>query len=119
MLKPLILLTVILAFLFLGCVSNGKTIEITKNGFVPKILNITVGDTVTFINKDDRPHWPASANHPTHAQYPEEGGCIGSKFDSCGPLKSGETFSFTFNQPGLWGYHDHTDSSLTGTVIVE
>ena len=105
--------------LIAGCVGEGKTVEITKSGFSPKVTTVKVGQTVTFVNKDTSPHWPASANHPTHTEYPEEGGCIGSKFDSCGPLKTGEKFSFTFNQKGNWSYHDHVDSSLTGVVVVE
>ena len=74
---------------------------------------------VTFINKDSVPHWPASGEHPTHQDYPEEGGCIGSKFDACSGLKTGETYSFTFNEKGTWNYHDHLNSGLGGVIIVE
>lgn len=119
--KFIIIMAVILIF-SAGCTTSpkeGDTVEITQTGFVPKVLKVSVGDTVTFVNRDVKSHWPASADHPTHAGYPEEGGCIGSKFDSCGPLKTGEIFYFKFNQKGTWSYHDHIDSSLTGTVIVE
>ena len=95
------------------------TVEITSSGFSPKILTINAGDTVVFANKDANAHWPASAFHPTHAVYPESGGCIGSKFDSCKGLNEGEMFSFRFDNKGTWRYHDHLDPSLTGTIIVE
>ena len=57
--------------------------------------------------------------HPTHAIYPESGGCIGSKFDACKGLKEGESWSFTFNEKGTWNYHDHFDVSKFGKIIVE
>ena len=67
-------------------------IEITSEGFSPSPLTVTQGSTVTWINKDANEHWPASAMHPTHAIYPESGGCIGSKFDACKGLKEGEFY---------------------------
>ncbi len=99
--------------------TTGNTVEITFSGFSPNTLTINAGDTVTFVNKDSRPHWPASAVHPTHTVYPETGGCIGSKFDACKGLAQGEIFSFTFNQKGSWKYHDHLNPGLTGTIIVQ
>jgi len=94
-------------------------IEITSEGFSPSPLTVTQGSTVTWINKDANEHWPASAMHPTHAIYPESGGCIGSKFDACKGLKEGESWSFTFNEKGTWNYHDHFDVSKFGKIIVE
>lgn len=96
-----------------------NTVEITYSGFSPNTLTINAGDTITFVNKDTNPHWPASAIHPTHTAYPESGGCIGSKFDACKALSQGETFIFKFNQKGSWKYHDHLNPSLTGTITVQ
>lgn len=97
----------------------GNTVEITSSGFSPNTLTINAGDTVTFVNKDSRSHWPASAVHPTHTVYPESGGCIGSKFDACKGLAQSETFSFKFDQKGTWKYHDHLNPGLTGTIVVQ
>ncbi len=105
--------------------SSGKTynVEITSAGFSPSTVEISKGDTVIFVNRDTKPHWPASAAHPTHTVYPEAGGCIGSKFDACKGLAQDETFSFQFNYNGTWKYHDHlnccTDPAFFGTVIVK
>lgn len=96
-----------------------NTIKITSSGFEPKTLSVKAGTTVTFVNEDSNEHWPASAVHPTHAAYPESGGCIGSKFDACKGLAQGESFSFTFNEKGSWKYHDHLRTSSTGTIVVE
>lgn len=99
--------------------SAGHAVEITAAGFSPKTLTISAGETVTFANKDAAPHWPASAVHPTHAVYPETGGCIGSKFDACRGLNQGESFAFTFNAKGTWKYHDHLNPGTTGTIEVQ
>ena len=108
--------------------SNQKTynIEITSEGsFVPAELKIKAGDTVTWVNKDTKENWPASAIHPTHTVYPgsdikkcgtsEES----SIFDACRGLAQGESWSFTFNEKGSWNYHNHLVLGLYGKVIVE
>lgn len=97
----------------------GQVIEITSLSFAPNVLTIKSGETVNFINKDSDKHWPASAKHPTHEVYPEQGGCIASKFDSCKGLEKDEIFAFKFDVKGTWKYHDHLNPSLFGTIIVE
>src|SRR3989338_11273014 len=72
------------------------TVEMTPAGFSPGSLVIKAGDTVNFVNKDTIPHQPASAAHPTHAVYPEPGGCVGSKFDACSGVAPGQSWSFVF-----------------------
>jgi plastocyanin len=95
------------------------TVEITASGFSPSMVAISAGDTVAFVNRDSAAHWPASDPHPIHTGYPEPGGCIGSKFDACTGLAQGESFTFTFTHKGSWGYHDHLNPTLRGTVIVQ
>ncbi len=99
-----------------------KTVIIDAEGFSPATIEINAGDAVMFANRDTVPHRPASAQHPTHALYPEAGGCTGSKFDACKDLAQGESFTFNFYQKGEWTYHDHlnccTDSRFFGKVIV-
>ncbi len=80
---------------------------------------IEAGEAVTWVNKDSAAHWPASAVHPSHNEYPEPGGCIGSAFDACKGLAQGEAWTFTFTQKGTWKYHDHLNAGLRGTVVVE
>jgi len=86
------------------------TIEITSSGFSPNTITINQGDTITWINMDSSSHWPASNNHPTHNLYPG--------FDANRGLATGETYGFTFDETGNWGYHDHLFPSRTGTIIV-
>jgi len=95
------------------------TVEMSSSGFSPSSVEINKGDTVVFLNKGTTDQWPASASHPTHTVYPESGGCVGSKFDACGRISPGASFTFTFNQAGSWGYHDHLNPGLRGTIVVK
>ncbi len=121
MVKIVAAILIIFMIVLSGCIqqpTSQNVVEITSLGFSPQTINIKVGETVTFVNNDNKLHWPASNIHPTHTEYPEGGGCLGSKFDACGGLKQGERFSFTFNQKGVWAYHDHLNSELAGIVVV-
>lgn len=99
-------------------------VQIGANGFDPKSLEIAQGDTVVFENAGDEPHWPASNIHPTHRLYPESGSEFcgtdqePSSFDACGALMPGDSYSFTFNYPGLWRFHDHLHPEFSGKVNV-
>lgn len=87
------------------------TISITDTGFSPATLTVAAGTTVTFVNNGQAPHWPASDPHPTHTAL--------AGFDAKRGLQTGETYSFTFAQAGTWGYHDHLNAQLTGSVTVQ
>ena len=95
------------------------TISYTEVGYNPANVTIKKGDTVKFVNNSAKDMWPASAKHPTHEIYPETGGCLGSKFDACARLKTGESYSFKFNLVGEWGYHDHISPNFFGKITVE
>ena len=104
-------------------VVTGDNVEITAEGFSPETLTISVGDTVTWMNNDKRQHWPASADHPTHAVYPGSSitKCSSAPdeiFDSCRPIKTGDSWSFTFTEAGEWSYHDHLRPKMLGTIVV-
>lgn len=93
-------------------------VSINEEGFSPEVLNIPLGSTVVWTNDGQKAHWPASNYHPTHTLYPEEGGCLGSKFDACKGLLNGETFTFKFDKEGNWTVHDHLFPGLTMVVNV-
>lgn len=107
--------------------SNEQIIEIRDDGFFPKTLEVRQGDEVTWINKmsGGKKSWPASAVHPAHTAYPgsDINKCFSGEsegiFDACGGLSFGERWSFTFNEKGNWNYHDHLNSNLWGTIVVE
>ena len=81
------------------------------SSFEPTKISIKKGTTVTFVNKGEDDHWPASNIHPTHEIYPE--------FDPHKPILPGNSWSFTFDKKGIWRFHDHIFPQLTGAVTVE
>ena len=87
------------------------TLTYVGRGFVPKRIEIDVGQEVRFTNESDRPFWPASNIHPTHMAYPG--------FDSKAPIIPGEAWVFIFGQAGFWRYHNHLDPAQGGLVVVK
>jgi len=97
------------------------TVVYTNSGFNPVSITIRQGQTVTWVNENSRSVWVASAFHPTHTVYPEKkaGDCLGSAFDACRGVPTGESWSFTFDSAGTWTYHNHLSPFNTAVVIVE
>ncbi len=92
--------------------NQGKnyTIEISADGFKPDKLELKVGDTVTFVNNDTKPRWPASDPHPTHDYY--------SEFDPKQGIAPNDSWDFTFTKEGTWGFHDHFVPHQKGEIVV-
>lgn len=86
------------------------TMRFTGDGYEPRDITIKVGDTIEFVNESSQDMWPASNVHPTHELYPE--------FDAQQALAPGDSWQFTFDEAGTWGYHDHLNSRITGTITV-
>ena len=105
-----------------GVVDAGQfAVTYTNDGFAPSALTIPVGSSVSFLNNSNRNFWPASAQHPTHRVYPEQtdDDCSGSSFDACQSIPSNQSWSFTFNEVGEWGYHDHLSPGKFGVIRVQ
>jgi len=85
-------------------------ITYTDSGFVPTTVTINIGDSVVFKNESSRTFRPASDPHPVHTDL--------SGFDSDTAVAVGQSYTFTFNKSGSWGFHDHLDSGKKGTVVV-
>jgi plastocyanin len=110
-LLALIGLSLFIIFVLPSYTSGKKvTIRINKNGFIPNIITISKGDTISFENSDTQEHWPASNIHPSHAIYPE--------FDSKKGILTNKSWKFTFDKEGVWKYHDHLDPKIIGTIYV-
>lgn len=91
--------------------SEAHQILATQNGFEPDEIEIDLGDTVIFINQDQKDRWPASNIHPTHVIYPG--------FDSKKEVKPNEIWQFKFEEPGNFKFHDHLIPQFTGTIEVK
>ena len=82
-------------------ISVGITSDTCPNVMVP------VGQQVIWTNQDSREH---IVRHE-----PAEGN---GQFDS-GTLQPGDSFAFTFPQPGSYIYECSVDGAMTGTVTVQ
>ena len=106
--------------------SAQMTASVAYNGasYAPATVTIAKGGTVTFTDSAGATMWVASDVHPTHTNFDGTTrsehcatGYTGAKpFDQCG---KGANYSFTFDKPGTYTYHDHANSSAVGTIIVQ
>ena len=90
---------------------RGATVRYLDDGFDPDRVAAEAGGEVTFVNESGVSFWPASNIHPTHQVYPG--------FDVLGPIAQGGSWTFTFDRPGEWRYHNHLDPGQGGVIVVE
>jgi plastocyanin len=105
-------------------------VEMTKNAYIPREIEVSVGDTVTWVNNGSRGHSITAYEDaiPERATYWASGG-----FDSesvareafadaepWGNVPSGESWSHTFETPGEHAYFciPHERAGMVGTVVV-
>jgi plastocyanin len=84
-------------------------ITITDEGFEPATLLVKKGTAVTWVSKDDETNHQVASN-----PYPKLDGPLKSE-----SLSDGGHYTYTFNQPGKYEYHDHLNPVNNATVIVE
>ncbi len=94
--------------------ANAVTMELIA--FKPETLTVAVGTTVTWTQKD------AGVHTVTSGTVDQGGGGVtkvpDGRFDS-GELATGETFTFTFDQPGAYSYFcDVHPATMRGEVRV-
>ena len=87
---------------------EGRVVSIVgnsgTNSYNPNLIEIKVGETVTWINDDSSPHTVTSSSNDR-------------TFDS-DVLKRGETFSFTFDKEGQFPYICTLHPNMVGPVLV-
>lgn len=96
--------------------TSGATITISGSGVSPASVTVAVGQTVTFVNNDNRSHEMASNPHPQHGSCPSMEAGLGT----IGPGQTKVTHAFA--NAGSCGFHDHLDdgnASLKGTITVQ
>lgn len=81
-----------------------------QKGVSPQTIKVQLGvdNNVTWINSDTVPH-----TLTPDKIYPGEEG-----FGMKKPLLPGESWSYTFSNPGTYNYHTNPGPWITGTVIV-
>lgn len=93
--------------------STGSETTVTYNGssFSPAQVKAKPGTKINFVNQSSSPMWVASDPHPVHTDF--------SAFDAEKSSTQGQTYSFTFDKPGKYDFHNHLNPGNTGTVVVE
>ena len=93
---------------------SGATITIGPNGVSPSSVSITVGQSVTFVNNDNRSHEIASDPHPLHTDCPA--------INALGTIPAGVMrLTNAFTGTRMCGFHDHGDpnnAAMKGTITV-
>jgi len=82
-------------------------VAIRNFAFQPAELEVEVGTTVEWVNEDPVPHTVTSGTP----------GSPTGVFDS-GALNQGDSFSFTFRQPGTYEYFCRLHPSMRGRILV-
>ena len=85
--------------------ATGHAVTIQNFAFTPGSLTISVGDSVTWTNKDSTAHTATSTSGP-------------ASFNS-GTLNPGAQFTFTFTTAGTYSYHCSFHPSMTATITVQ
>lgn len=104
---------IVMVALIIGFVYQRKTpqvvlkptpndISILKNSFEPSILNVKVGDTVSWVNNEVYGHDIISD----------------SDLFKSSKLANGEKFSYTFTKEGTYAYHCGIHPFMKGSIIV-
>jgi len=102
------------------------TVTYTDTGFSPTSITVAEGQSVTFTNQSSESMWVASNQHPSHTGYDgtnRSAHCAASytgttPLDECAAAPTGGSYTFTFTKTGSWGYHNHANASMAGTIIV-
>ena len=78
-------------------------VTISNYSFSPNTITIKKGDSVTWTNDDPMPHTISADDNSFKSDY----------------LSTGQSFNYTFNQAGTFGYHCSVHPSMKATVVVE
>ncbi len=84
---------------------SGATVTMTSAGVSPSTVAISIGQSVTFINNDTRPHEIASDPHPIHGSCPSIERGLATIAPGATKLTQG------FAGAGTCTYHDHLDDT--------
>lgn len=87
------------------------TIRLKDLQFAPARIVVSQGTKVTWVNDDPIVHFVNSDPHPNHNALPALNSAA---------LQQGDSYSFTFNQPGEWAYHcsAHVPQNMLGRILV-
>ncbi len=83
--------------------AKAQSVKIENFAFVPQVVTVSPGTTVTWTNVDEDPHTVTANDKGFHSAA----------------MDGGDTFSFTFTRPGDFAYFCTLHPHMTGKVIVK
>ena len=95
-------------------IANGVRyrIEITDKGFVPGVVHAEPYDTITFVNRDVRPHWPVAGDL--------DGKRVCEEFGQGRELIQNEAYAVIFREENQCAFSDKLSETFTaGTIYIE
>ena len=90
--------------------ASAATITYSDSGFSPSSISVNSGDTVAIVNTSSSSMQFDSNPHPVHTDDPEL---------NVGMIDAGQTGTVKVVTKGTHGYHNHLNTSQTGTIIVK
>lgn len=88
----------------------GAVITYNNDGFSPATFTVRSGQKIKILNETESTIEFASDPHPTHTINPEM---------NSGDIEPGQTKDITVTKKGEWGFHNHFNPSMRGTMTVE
>ena len=83
--------------------AKAVTIKIVNMDFSPGVITVPVGSQVTWLNDDDDAHDIVADNNKSFRSK---------------PLDTGDSYAFTFTQPGTYGFHCGIHPHMVGKIVV-
>lgn len=95
-------------------------VSYTEAGFEPQTTTIKKGETVRFVNNQEKRAVWVAATGEDGTRYPQGGAeCGQSALDSCSAIGAGDFWEFTFEKPGTWSFKNNAAPEYTGVIIVQ
>lgn len=103
----LLLAVVALLFVLPAPMADAASYEVHMSGYAfgPAQLSVKVGDTVTFTNHDQAAHNAVVTSGPAQFSSPM--------------LATGQSWSFTFSQPGTYSYYCSVHPDMRAQITVQ
>jgi len=90
--------------------NSPNTITFDGDHFSPATLTVSAGTTVTVKNSSSQELQFDSDPHPVHTDDTDL---------NAGTIDPGHSQTFTVEKTGTFGYHDHLNPSIQGTIIIK
>ena len=103
-LSALLVLPFLLVLAPTQAMAASQAVTMAQYAFAPAALTVHVGDTITWTNRDQAPHDVTTTTAPVALHSPT--------------LATGQSWTYTFTQPGTYGYICSIHPDMRAQVIV-